>query len=342
MTQTSVNKIAVFRALYLGDMLCIIPTVRAIRAAFPSAQISLVGLPWQADLIKRFPQYFDRLISFPGWPGLPEQPVNPRQIVSFLADMQREAFDLIFQLQGNGALTNAMCMLWGGRKVSGLRKAEEYSPEPGLFPVSEDGEHEVLRFLKVCDCLNIPRVGTHLEFRILPEEKTRLAKILSVAGLADGRYVCLHPGARDPRRRWPAENFARLANALASHGYTPVLTGSGDEKSLLKEVSARIDVPVVNIVENFGHLSAGELAALLQRAALLISNDTGVSHVAAALQLPSVIIFSPYADIDRWRPLDRVSHVAIPFAEATDVHHVWNVIKPLLPARAMSAIKSTV
>lgn len=325
-----VNKIAIFRALYLGDTLCIIPTVRAIRVAFPAAQICLVGLPWQKDMVNRFPDYFNRFISFPGWPGLPEQPVDVRRILAFLNEMQRENFDLIFQLQGNGSITNSMCMLWGGRRACGLRRPGDYAPDPGLFPVSEDGEHEVLRFLKVLDCLHIPRQGTHLEFRILEEERARFAKVATLAGLDKGPYICLHPGARDPRRRWPVENFAWLADVVAARGFTPVLTGSGDEKDLLDELCEHVAAPVVNIVETFGHITAGELAAILQGSALLVSNDTGVSHLAVALQLPSVIVFSPYSDIRRWRPLDEKRHVAIPFAAAADPEYVWHVMAHVL------------
>lgn len=325
-----VNKIAIFRALYFGDTLCIIPTVRAIRAAFPTAEITLIGLPWQKDIVHRFPDYFDRFIRFPGWPGLPEQPVEVHRAVRFLRRMQRESFDLVFQLQGNGSITNTMCLLWGGRKLCGLRKAGEYAPDPHLFPVSEDSEHEVLRFFKVLDCLGIPHRGADLEFRILAEEKIRFAHMARLAGLEGTPYVCLHPGARDARRRWPAENFARLADAIAAHGYTPVLTGSGDEKNLLTEVQERIAAPVINIVENFGHITTGELAAVLQHASLLVSNDTGVSHLAAALRLPSVLVFSPYSDIHRWRPLDRTIHVALPFEKASDPQHVLDVALGLL------------
>src|SRR4051812_7519387 len=109
------KKIAVFRALQLGDMLCIIPTVRAIRHAYPKATITLIGLPWQKDFVARFPDYFDEFITFPGWPGLPEQGWNAEASVSFLREMQEEKFDLVLQMQGNGILTNSMCLLWNGK-----------------------------------------------------------------------------------------------------------------------------------------------------------------------------------------------------------------------------------
>ncbi|HSU51926.1 MAG TPA: hypothetical protein VLJ41_15075, partial [Segetibacter sp.] len=71
-----IKKIVVFRALQIGDMLCSIPAIRALKEAYPDAEITLVGLPWAKMLIERFPQYFHSLITFPGYPGFPEQPVD--------------------------------------------------------------------------------------------------------------------------------------------------------------------------------------------------------------------------------------------------------------------------
>ena len=139
--------------------------------------------------------------------------------------------------------------------------------------------------------------------------------------------VCLfHPGARDSRRRWPSENFAVVADTVARAGYHIVLTGSEQERSLLQAPQEQIKAPALNIVESFGHLGICELAALLSRAKLLVSNDTGVSHVAAAIKLRSVIFFSQHSDLNRWRPLDTTLHIAIPWECASDVEFVTQCV----------------
>jgi ADP-heptose:LPS heptosyltransferase len=325
-----ISRIGIFRALYLGDMLCIIPAVRSVRSAFPHAQIFLIGLPWQRDFVKRFSHYFDEFIEFPGWPGLPEQQPDVENILRFLQHIRTYHFDIIFQMQGNGEITNSMCMLWGAKKVCGLRKGQGYAPDHDLFPVSEDNEHEVQRFLKLPAALNLSLPGEELEFPLFPEERQRAMQILHESGLHTGEYVCVHPGARDPRRRWAAEKFAVIADKIVTSGYPIVLTGSAEERDVIKAVQEKIRGPVVNIVELYGHLGVGELAALVSMAKLLVSNDTGVSHLAAAMEVPSVIIFSQYSEINRWRPLNDTLHIAIPWERTSDIGFVERCVVNML------------
>lgn len=335
--RSTIHRIAIVRALYLGDMLCIIPAVRALRAACPNALITLIGLPWEKYFVERFQHYFDAFMEFPGWPGLPEQEVKPERIVAFLRDMQLQRFDLVLQMQGNGSLTNSMCVLFHARYTAGLRLAGEYAPDEKFFPVSDDTEHEILRFLKITDALGIPRQGTALEFPILAKEYSSYSHVSEQLKLQPGKYICIHPGARNPLRRWAPEKFATIANFIGEQGYTVVLTGSQEEAAVLQSVAAGIIYPVINIVDLVGHLDIGELALLMKHSALLISNDTGVSHVAAALHIPSIIIFSTYSKVERWAPLDTSLHRIIPADKSADVQHVIrNVTELLLPSAATS------
>jgi ADP-heptose:LPS heptosyltransferase len=297
MKKENIRSIGIFRALYLGDLLCIIPTVRALRSHYPEASISLIGLRWQKDFVERFAHYFDDLIVFPGWPGLPEQRVNGERTLEFLNTIRKNNFDLLLQTQGNGEMTNKMCLLWNAKIVSGLRRDGEFVPNPNFFPISEDTDHEILRFLKLVDALKIPRQGTELEFPILKNELDVFASLKAQLPVRPGRYICLHPGARDPNRRWPVKNFAAVAHHFIRKGFDVVLTGSLDEKQLLNAL--------------------GQLACVINESTLLISNDTGVSHIAAGLKKTSVIIFSAYSNIERWAPLNSELHRSIPVDLAT-------------------------
>ena len=118
-------------------------------------------------------------------------------------------------------------------------------------------------------------------------------------------YVCVHPGARASERRWPAESFAAAADALSASGLRIVVTGHGAEECAIAErVKSAAVVPIVDLS---GRSSLGALGVLLRDAALLICNDTGVSHLAAALQVPSVVVFRTTDPIRR-APVDCRRH----------------------------------
>lgn len=304
-------QIAIFRALQLGDMLCIIPAVRAIRTHFPNAHITLIGLPWQKDFAIRFPDYFNSFIHFPGWPGLPEQSPEEKEVLNFLSDVRGRAFDMLFQLHGDGSISNSMCMLWGAKAVYGLKPpGSKYDDQ--YFAEADQSRHEILRFVDVLARVGIKMTDTQLEFPLLISEVDKGEQIREQLHLRK-RYIAIHPGARDPRRRWPLNNFTALIK-LIQEQYDEIkilLTGSEEEKEILDALS-RENREVINLVSQFGTTTVGEMAAVIAGAELLICNDTGVSHLAAALKIKSVVLFSGWSDPIRWAPLDAQLHRAVP------------------------------
>jgi ADP-heptose:LPS heptosyltransferase len=148
--------------------------------------------------------------------------------------------------------------------------------------------------------LRLPDCGTELEWPILAGEDADAA----LAWFRHESYVCIHAGARLLSRRWPVERFAAVADALAASGYAIVLTGAAEEAELAAELTRRMHAAAVNLC---GKTSLGGLARLIQRARLIVCNDTGASHVAAAVGTPSVVVCCG-ADPLRWAPLDAVKH----------------------------------
>jgi ADP-heptose:LPS heptosyltransferase len=330
-TLPDVKTIAIFRALQLGDLLCSVPAIRAIRHAYPDAVITLIGLPWQQGFVKRFSRYLDGFIEFPGWPGLPERQFDVGEVMQFLRRVQEMKFDLVVQMQGNGYIVNPMCVLFGAANVAGLCRAEEFCPDEKLFPVLDGREHEVKRFLRIAEVLGASSLSPTLEFPLLPGEEQEARRMMTELSLRPGKYVCIHPGARDPNRRWEPLSFARVGNALASRGHKVLLTGSKEEGQILNEVSRLMTADSIDLVSGFGQVGIGELAYLIRESAGLVSNDTGVSHIACALRVRSVIIFSAYSDPARWAPLDGHLHRCIRHEEAKNVMYVVNTVLRHIP-----------
>jgi ADP-heptose:LPS heptosyltransferase len=291
------QRVAVFRALQLGDMLCAVPALRALRRGLPRSEIVLIGLPWAAEFARRFHDYLDGFIAFPGFPGLPEQPPRIRDLPAFLSEVHARHFDLALQMHGSGEVTNAIVELLGAKEAAGFYSPGHYIPASGMFFPYSNSLHEVERQLRLVELLGFPAQGTELQFPTLPDDTEDLPDLIE-----PGRpYVCLHPGSRSMERRWPPERFAAVGDALAAEGYQVVATGAENEIPITRALAADMSAPVLDLA---GKTSLGGLAALLRGAKLLVSNDTGVVHIAAALNVPRVIIASD-SNTARWAPLNK-------------------------------------
>ena len=298
------QRIVVFRARMLGDLLCAVPALRALKAGIESAEITLVGLPWARALVQRIP-HVDDFMPFPGHPGLPEAECDVRALPDFLAQVQARRFDLAVQLHGRRAIVNPLVASFGARQTAGFAAADGWVPEDDaeLYCDWPEQGHEIERLLTLTDHLGVPRRGTHLELPLEDDDRRALHALWPDA--ASGRpYVCVHAGALLPTRRWDPRRFAEVADALAARGFAVVLTGSPAETGLVGDVAACMQRTPLNLC---GHTTLWTLGALIEGAELVVCNDTGVSHIAAALRRPSVVIGCG-SDTSRWSPLDRVRH----------------------------------
>ncbi|RCH55315.1 LPS biosynthesis glycosyltransferase [Mucilaginibacter hurinus] len=312
-----IKKIAIFRALQLGDMLCAIPGVRALRHAYPNAAIVLIGLPWAKSFTQRFSRYFDDFIEFPGYPGLPEQPLNPGAFTAFLAKVQAYEFDLAIQIQGNGTIVNPMIELFGAAYTAGFSTHGHYAPDNGLFMPYPDYGPEVERHILLMQHLGINARGSELEFPLTTKDYDSLDAL--ELDITPKRYVCVHPGSRGQWRQWPTKYFASLADYCIEQGYKAVITGTTDELEIVESVISHMRNTPINAA---GRTSMGGAGVLIQNAAMLISNCTGVSHIAAAFKTPSIVI-SMDGEPHRWGPADKRVHRTINWLEAPDFHSVF-------------------
>lgn len=297
-------RIAVLRALMLGDMVCATPALRALAGWHGGARLTLIGLPWAAGWAARLP-YLDDFLAFPGWPGLPEQPADAEALLRFRAQLAQGGYDRVVQMHGSGRVTNPMLRQCGVRRLAGFVPPESAAPAPDELRWPEEGS-EVDRMLALARHLGCSDPGGgRLDHPLT--EADRAAAAARWPRLFDGApYIVVHPGARWASRRWPAERFAAVAARAAEAGWRIVLTGSAAERVLADEMAAAIGSR--SGVDNLaGETDLWLLGAVIERAAAVLCNDTGVSHVAAAVGTPSTVVASG-SDVARWAPADAARH----------------------------------
>lgn len=305
--QGLLTEVGVLRALPgLGDMLCAVPALRRVRALMPDARVTLIGLSTARCFVERYAELIDELVVLPGFPGLTEPLADPAAIAEFLAAMQTRCFDLAIQMHGSGGVSNVLTALLGAKAIAGCYLPGAWRPE-GMYVVPYPADlPEPRRWTTLIDGVGPVDGQTNVNrgagFSIMEAERQAIATLLP-----HGRYAVVHPGASEPARRWPADRFAAIADALATRGYRVVLSGMPDEAPLTAAVAAAMTEPAIDLA---GRTTLGTIAALIEGAGLLVTNDTGVSHLAAAIGTPSVVLFLA-SDRARWAPVDTRRHIAV-------------------------------
>jgi lipopolysaccharide heptosyltransferase II len=214
-----------------------------------------------------------------------------------IARLEREAFDgaVILTSYTQSALPAAlMCYLagiplrLGHCRENPYQLLTDWAGEPDSAP---SPRHEVQRQLDLVARVGARAGDTGLSFRVFDADLASVIKKLRELGIdPDKRFVVLHPGASAPSRRYPAHHWSALVRLLADRLDCPlVLTGSAGEASLVEEIRSSSGVPISSLA---GRLKLGELGAALKLAALLVSNNTGPVHVAAAVGTPLVDLYA--------------------------------------------------
>jgi len=267
-TQGPSARIVVLRALGLGDFLTAVPALRALRRAFPMAELTLATNPALAPLLP-LTGAVDRLLPLTRLGQL--GPLDPPP-------------DLLVNLHGSGPESIADAIATGARWV--LTHAHPAFPDLAGAPWQAD-VHEVDRW---CDLL---------AWAGLPADRDdlRLARP-EVASPAPGAVV-VHPGSTAAARRWPPERFGAVARRLAAQGCRVVVTGTVNEAELARAVLDTAGLP--ESASLVGRLDLAALAGLVSEAALVVSGDTGVAHLASAYGTPSVVVFGASSPA-RWGP----------------------------------------
>ena len=252
--------VLVLRALGIGDLATAVPALRGLRAARPTEEIALAAPEWLAPLA-RLTGAVDRIVPVDGLDAA-RIPVPPPR--------------LAVNLHGRGPGSHRL--LAGSRPERMLAfactGAEFFDGPQWTFD-----EHEVRRWCRLLAWYRIVAVPTDLFLH-------RPAVPPVVAGA-----TVVHPGAKDPGRRWPAGRFAEVARWLERAGHHVGVTGSPAERWLAARVATLAGLPAERVLA--GRTDVGGLAALVAHARLVVCGDTGIAHLATGYRTPSVLLFGP-------------------------------------------------
>ena len=295
------KRILVMRLDRIGDVLLSTPLFSALKAAYPKSHIAVMVRPYSKDIVEGNP-YIDEVILY----DKDSREKGVLATLDFIWKLRRKRFDLVLVLHPTNR-SHAIAYLAGipvrvgyDKKLGKLllTKAIPHTKHLGL-------RHESDYVLNILRYIGVEPLSKGLYMPLKAESERKIERLFKADGLGPERpVVVIHPGASCPSKKWPPERFAEVANRLTGRLKARIVVIAGlKEKALGDKVAALIKGDPLNIS---GETSVADLASLIKRSQLLVSNDSGPVHVACALGTPVVVIFgrsdaglSP----ERWGPL---------------------------------------
>ena len=309
----NVERIAVLRANGIGDFVVAIPALEALRAAYPGARITFLGLQWHAELLDGRPGPWDDVDVVPPYPNLVAGgSVDDARIAEFFGRHKAAKYDLAVQLHGGGGNSNPFVQRLGARVTAGARDNNFDAPPLDRWVTYAYYQHEVLRFLEVVGLVGASPVTVEPRLALTAADVRHAEAALPITAQP---LVALHPGASDPRRRWPAASYAAVATALAEQGCRVAVVGHGPDDAKAGAEIADTS-PAIDLV---GALDMKAMVGVLARARLVVANDSGPRHLAAALGTPTVGVYWA-GNVINAGPLLRARHrIGVSFRQSCPV-----------------------
>jgi len=289
------KRILCIRLDYMGDVLMSTPAIRALKQSIPECEITLLSSS-SGQAIARFIPEVDHVIAYAApWmkSGAQHDPGADMEMVAMLRQQRFDAA-VIFTVYSQNPLPAAMlCYLAGiPLRLAHCREnpyqlLTDWVPEP---EPQEQVRHEVRRQLDLVATIGARTDDERLSLCVPSVETARVIDRLQARGIDPaGAWIAMHPGATAASRRYPPQKWRAVASALTATLHCPlVFTGSADEAALIDSI--RDGLPGTHSLA--GRLDIGQLAALIALAPVLVSNNTGPAHIAAAVGTPVVDLYA--------------------------------------------------
>ncbi len=298
------QRLLVARLDNAGDVLLIGPALRAIRRELPDCHLTLWASPGGAAVAELLPEIDDTLVTQALWQQLKEPPFDPARELQLIESLRLGRYDgaIIFTSFAQSPHPPAYaCYLAGIPLRAGQSK--EFAGKvltDAITPLSDD-VHQVDRNLHLVQSLGWNTVTRRLAISIADHARDNLGSLLRIKGIGLGRpFVLIHPGASCPSRRYPLERFAEVGRSLhLGLGWAIVISGGAHEADQARRLAAAIGPGAISLA---GETRVGEFAALVERATVVITNNTLTMHVADAVRTPEVVLFAGTEHESQWQP----------------------------------------
>lgn len=292
MSASAIKRVVVRGTNWVGDSVMTVPALRALRRLLPDAKITLATRPFAKGIFSEV-DFIDDVLVY--------DRRNAFSVVSQVREWRRREFDLAVLFQN--AFEAALIPFLAGvptRLGYATESRQGLLTHPLPLPDWRSSKHEVFYYLYLITALEQSLSGTStvcesdpdISLTISESRKNEATELLRSYGVDDEKtVVAICPGSINSRaKRWPAESYAALADRLLEQQQQVVLIGSRDEIDVTNEVTNRMrNQPVVLT----GKTTLDQLTAVLGLVDLVVTNDTGPAHIAAALGSPTIVIFGP-------------------------------------------------
>ena len=295
---TKVQRVLVVRLRSIGDTVLATPSLLALKRFLPEAQIDILLEDWVAPILEGFDAVDNILIVGK----------DKKSRFETAWKIRRNRYDVAFNL--HGGTTATFFVRASGAKYRVGFASYQYSflythltPSPLEFWQTEHA-HSAEQQLALLGFVGVP-IEDKPKSRLTVTESARLSieKRLSSFILYPSSFALLHPVAAFDTKQWATENFARIAENLFDKNLQIIAVATKKEREVLEQLREISLVPV----QIFDDLTLPEITALASKAKIFVGNDSGIAHIAAAVETPSVVIFGS-SNINHWRPWTNARH----------------------------------
>ncbi len=295
------------RYRFIGDTILTIPFLRNLRKAFPDATIDMMVAPYSYEVLFGNPYVDEFIIYDPATVHADSfgQHARLSEKIKFIRKLREKHYDKAYVLKRSFS-SALISYLIGARERIGFDTEHRGFLLTKRVPYLHS-RHEVENFLAVLEADGVRVTDKHLEAWISDEERQYASKFLESHNLKpEQRLIAIHPFSANQKRAWHESNFATVANQLQrKFGARVIVFGGKRDLPLVPYFQQEINPPPIIVV---GKTSLRQTMALLERCSLLICNDSGIMHLAAALNLPLVALFGPQSPV-KFGPWGEKCHV---------------------------------